>query len=86
MKIQRIKTVFNGELSELKIKVNSFDIEDNGCTLTWIFYNPEGAEVRSGNYTLTQDEYDNWGSEDNYLYSVICDHFSNDHGIMITLL
>jgi hypothetical protein len=86
MKIQPIKTVFNGELAELKIKVNGFDIEDNGCTLTWIFYDVEGSEIKSGNYTLTQLEYDNWGSEDNYLYSVISNYFKDNRGIVITPL
>lgn len=83
MKIQPIKTVFNGELTELKIKVNGFDIEDNGCTLTWIFYDVEGLEIKSGNYTLTQEEYDNWGSEDNYLFTVISTYFEKTYQITV---
>jgi hypothetical protein len=86
MKIQPIQTVFNGELAELKIRVNGFDIEEGGCTLTWIFYNPEEAEVRSGNYTLTDEEYDNWGSENNYLFTVFCKYFEDTHGVIIKSL
>jgi hypothetical protein len=83
MKIQPIKTVFNGELAELKIKVNGFDIEDDVCILTWIFLDKEGAELKSGNYELTQDEYDNWGSENNYLFTVFCEYFKNSHEVEI---
>lgn len=86
MKIQPIKTVFNGELTELKIKVNGFDIEQGGCTLTWIFLNSTGSEVKSGNYTLTQTEYDNWGSENNYLFTVFAEHFQISHGVAIEAL
>jgi hypothetical protein len=83
MKIQPIKTVFSGELAELKIRVNGFDIEDDVCILTWIFLDKEGAELKSGNYELTQDEYDNWGSENNYLFTVFCEYFENTHGVAI---
>jgi hypothetical protein len=83
MKIQPIKTVFNGELAELKIRVNGFDIEDGKCILTWIFLDKEGSEVKSGNYILTQEEYDNWGSENNYLFTVFCEYFKNSYGVVI---
>jgi hypothetical protein len=83
MKIQPIKTVFNGELAELKIRVNGFDIEEGGCTLTWVFLDEEGSEIKSGNYTLAQDEYDNWGSENNYLFTVFCKYFEDTHGVII---
>jgi hypothetical protein len=83
MKIVPIKTVFSGELAELKIKVNSFDIEEGVCILTWIFFDKEGAELKSGNYELTQDEYDNWGSENNYLFTVFKKHFKEENGVDI---
>jgi hypothetical protein len=86
MKIQPIKTVFSGELAELKIKVNSFDIEEGGCTLTWIFSDSSGSEVKSGNYELTEEEYNNWGSENNYLFTVFCEYFSRSHGVFIEAL
>jgi hypothetical protein len=83
MKIQPIQTVFNGKLAELKIRVNGFDIEEGVCILTWAFLDEGGAEVRSGNYTLTQDEYDNWGSENNYLFTVFAQYFASSHGVVI---
>jgi hypothetical protein len=83
MKIVPIKTVFSGELAELKIKVNGFDIEEGGCTLTWIFFDKEGLEVKSGNYELTEKEYTNWGSENNYLFTIFIKHFKDLHNITI---
>jgi hypothetical protein len=86
MKIVPIKTVFNGELSELKIRVNGFDIEEGVCTLTWTFFDSEGSEVKSGNYALTEEEYDNWGSDNNYLFTVFCEYFKNSNEVEIKSL
>ncbi len=83
MKIKPIQTVFNGELAELKIRVNGFDIEGGECILTWIFFDKDGAEVKSGNYILTEEEYDNWGSENDYLFTVFCEYFEKCYGITI---
>lgn len=86
MKIQPIQTAFDGELSELKVVVNSFDIEDKSCMLTWSFFNQEQAEIKSGNYSLTEDEYKNWGTENNYLYLVITDYFNRELSLNIVPL
>jgi hypothetical protein len=75
MKIQPIKTVFSGEIKQLKIVVNSFDIETKECTLTGIFLSEDDAEIKSLNYTLTELEYDEWGIEDNYLFTIFATFF-----------
>lgn len=80
MKIKPIKALFSKDLCQLKITANIFDIEDKNCTITWIFLDDAGAEVKSGNYTLTEAEYDNWGSENNYLFSVFVRYFENAFG------
>lgn len=77
MKIQKIKTVFSGEIAKLKIVVNSFDIETKECTLTGILLSEDDSEIKSLNYTLTELEYDEWGTEDNYLFTIFATFFYN---------
>lgn len=81
MKIVPIKTVFSGELTELRIRTNGFDIESDPCIITCTFFNNEGVEVNTINYTLTQKEYDSWGEEDDYLFTVFKKYFKKENGI-----
>jgi hypothetical protein len=83
MKIQPIKTVFSGELTELRIRTNGFDIESDPCTITCTFLNKNGNEIKTISYTLTDDEYENWGEENNYLFTVFKKHFKEENGVDI---
>lgn len=86
MKIKPIKTVFNGFLTELKIITNGFDVEKGPCTLTGTLHDEAGTEISALNYTLTEEEYNNWGSSDNYLFEVFANFFEKTYAQKIEFL
>lgn len=86
MKIIPIKTVFNGEITSLEIKVNTFNAEDTDCILTGTFLDDNDQESKTLNYTLTEEEYTNWGTDNNYLFEIFGNYFEKQFKTKLEIL
>jgi len=54
-------------LVEAMLKLNS------GAMITYTLNrSPDGLTLKTDSFDLTQEEYDNWGTDDNYIIDLVC--------------
>lgn len=71
MKIQEIEIPLVGIATDLIIQINPFTTDASFCELYYSVQTKEGVKVKEGNYTLTEEEFNKWGSDNSYLEDLI---------------
>jgi len=69
-RIQPIAFPLIGTATILEVKVQAFDTDANTCTISYTVSTDLGRVCVAGSYTLTQTEYDNWGSDNQYVNQI----------------
>jgi len=77
--IQPINFPFTGEATQLKVLILNFPTDANTCTTYNELLTEEGVVCASWNYTLTDDEFKNWGNDNTWVEQCV----ANDKGIII---
>ena len=60
-----------GAATKILIQVNSFPTNASTAQLYYALFNNSGKILFEDNYTLTQEEYENWGEDNTYLEDII---------------
>ena len=67
-KIQPIKFPLNaGTATEMSVLILNFETNAVTCTTYYELKTDEGAVLSNGNYTLTEDEFAAWGTDNEYV-------------------
>ena len=67
-KIQPIKFPLNaGTATELTVLILNFQTDATTCTTYYELKTDEGAVLTSGNYTLTEEEFAAWGTDNEWV-------------------
>ena len=62
-------TVTKFEITEVEVKLYQ------GADVTVMLYSDTGNYYKCERISLNQEEYSNWGTDDNYIRDLICQHF-----------
>lgn len=77
--IQPINFPFTGEATQLKVLILNFPTDANICTTYNELLTEENAVCASWNYTLTDEEFAAWGTDNSWVETCV----ANDKGITI---
>jgi hypothetical protein len=77
--IQPIDFPFTGEATILKVLILNFETTANTCTTYNELLTEEGLMCANWNYTLTDDEFEKWGTDNTWVEQCV----ANDKGIII---
>jgi uncharacterized protein YhfF len=67
-KIQPIKFPLNqGTATEMTVLILNFETTATTCTTYYELKSEEGTVLTNGNYTLTEDEFAAWGTNNEYV-------------------
>lgn len=77
MKIQPIDIPLVGIATDLIVQINPFTTDNPSCTLYYFVQTEEGLKVKEGNYTLTEEEFDKWSTDNSYLEDLILNIHEN---------
>ena len=68
-----------GTATLLNVLVLNFDTTAITCTTYWQLFTEEGQQLAQGNYTLTEEEFANWGTDN----SVVNQYVANAIGVTL---
>jgi hypothetical protein len=67
-KIQPIVFPLNaGTATEMSVLILNFDTSATTCTTYYELKTEEGTVLSNGNYTLTEEEFAGWGTDNSYI-------------------
>ena len=56
-----------GTATRMTVKVLDFETTDVTTMTYWRLLTEEGLQLQQGNYTLTEEEFANWGENNNFV-------------------
>ena len=62
-----------GTATRLTVLVLNFPTDATTATTFYQLLTEEGAQLRQGNYTLTEEEFANWGTDNNVVNQYVAD-------------
>lgn len=68
-----------GTATLLNVLVLNFDTTATTCTTYWQLLTEKGQQLTQGNYTLTEEEFANWGTDN----SVVNQYVANAIGVTL---
>jgi hypothetical protein len=71
MRIQPIEIPFIGTATTLTVRVLPFTTDDKTCNLYYEITTDDNKTCKQANYTLTEDEFNNWGSDNQYIVDIV---------------
>ena len=60
-----------GTATQLSVLVLNFTTEATTCTTYWQLLTEDGKVVADDNYTLTEEQFAAWGTDNNYVNQVV---------------
>jgi hypothetical protein len=63
----------------MTVLVLNFDTTATTCTTYWQLLTEEGQQLSQGNYTLTEEQFQQWGTDN----SVVNEYVANAIGVTI---
>jgi hypothetical protein len=60
-----------GTATQMSVLVLNFTTEATTCTTYWQLLTEDGKVVADDNYTLTEEEFAAWGTDNNYVNEVV---------------
>jgi hypothetical protein len=80
IKIQPIIFPLNqGTATQMTVLVLNFDTTATTCTTYWQLLTEERQQLIQGNYTLTEEQFEQWGTDN----SVVNEYVANAIGVTI---
>lgn len=68
-----------GTATRLSVLVLNFSTDATTCTTYWQLLTEEGVQLSQGNYTLTEEQFLTWGTDNN----VVNEYVANSIGVTI---
>lgn len=62
-----------GIATQLRVVVQSFDTLERTCSLIYTFFTEDNRLITEGTYALTEEEFKEWASDNDYLNHLIAD-------------
>jgi predicted secreted protein len=62
-----------GTATRMTVLVLNFTTEATTCTTYWQLLTEEGKQLSQGNYTLTEQEFATWGTDNNVVNEYVAD-------------
>ena len=56
-----------GTATQMSVLVLNFTTEATTCTTYWQLLDAEGKQLSQGNYTLTEEQFAEWGTDNNWV-------------------
>lgn len=75
-KIQPIVFPIIGTATELNVLILNFQTDATTCTVYYQILTDDGKKCADGNYTLTEQEFTAWGSDNGYIDTIVANHLS----------
>ena len=60
-----------GTATQMSVLILNFTTEATTCTTYWQLLSEDGLQLSQGNYTLTEEEFASWGTDNNYVNEVV---------------
>lgn len=60
-----------GTAEQLEVTVLPFATSSTSCNTYWALKTAEGKQIAEGNYTLTEEEFAEWGSDNLYVEDLV---------------
>jgi phage protein U len=60
-----------GTATQLSVLILNFTTEATTCATYWQLLTQDGQQLSQGNYTLTEQEFAAWGTDNNYVNEVV---------------
>jgi hypothetical protein len=68
-----------GTATRMTVLVLNFSTDATTCTTYWQLLNDEGVQLSQGNYTLTEEQFLTWGTDN----SVVDNYVAESIGVVI---
>lgn len=62
-----------GTATKLQVIANSFDLLAPTISVQWLIFTNENEQLDSGYVILTEDEYQEWADDNNYVIDIVLD-------------
>jgi hypothetical protein len=62
-----------GTATRMTVLVLNFTTEATTCTTYWQLLTEEGKQLSQGNYTLTEEQFATWGTDNNVVNEYVAD-------------
>lgn len=71
MKLIPVSAGFLGTASNIEIRILPFLTTDSSCSTYYKVTSDDGSIIKDGNISLTNEEYNNWGSDNTYVENIV---------------
>jgi len=72
--IQPVTFPITGEATTLQVTVLNFTTDATTCTTYYQLMTDDGKQCLQGNYTMTPEEFNDWGQDNSYVDTVVATH------------
>ena len=79
VQIQPINFPIKGTATQMNVLVLNFATNATTATTYWQLFTEDGTQVADGNYTMTEEEFNSWGLDNN----VVNEYVANAIGVTI---
>ncbi len=62
-----------GTATQMSVLVLNFTTDAVTCTTYWQLLDAEGSQLSQGNYTLTEEQFAQWGQDNNVVNEYVAD-------------
>lgn len=69
--IQAVNFPFIGDAVKLDVNVLQFNTQASTTTLQWQLLTADGKNCMTGYYSLTEQEFNDWGQDNSYLDNLV---------------
>lgn len=73
VQIQPINFPIKGTATQMNILVLNFATNDTTATTYWQLFTEDGTQVADGNYTMTEEQFAEWGQDNNFVNECVAD-------------
>ena len=71
--IQPITFPIKGTATQMAVLVLNFETNATTAVTYWQLFTEDGAQVADGNYTMTEEQFAEWGTDNNVVNEYVAD-------------
>ena len=73
IQIQPITFPIKGTATQMSVLVLNFDTNATTATTYWQLFTEDGTQVADGNYTMTEEQFAAWGTDNNVVNEYVAE-------------
>ena len=73
VQIQPLTIAIKGTATQMSVLVLNFSTHDTIATTYWQLYDDNGTALLDGNYTMTEEQFSTWGTDNNVVNEYVAD-------------